>query len=99
MLAIEKAFAKGTPAEVQIILWVIDMHCLLISLPPDKFNQWIAELNAVLDTAQRNGRLHHHNLEPLLGQLQHTVSILIEGNHFLKRIHLAEMQARGHGST
>ena len=29
------------------------MHQLLISLPPEKFNWWIAELNAVLDTAQR----------------------------------------------
>ena len=56
MLAMEKALAEGTPAEIQIVLgWLIDMHWLLNSLPPEKFNWWIAELNAVLDTAQRNG--------------------------------------------
>ena len=56
MLAIEKALAEGTLAEIQIVLgWLIDTHQLLISLPPEKFNRCIAELNAVLDTAQRNG--------------------------------------------
>ena len=68
MLAIKKALAEGTPAEVQIVLgWLIDTHRLLISLPPDKFNWWMAELNLVLDTAQRTSRLLHHDLEPLLG--------------------------------
>ena len=68
MLAIEKALAEGTQAEIQIVLgWLIDMHQLLISLPQEKFNQWIAELNVALDTAQRNGHLRHCNLEPLLG--------------------------------
>ena len=68
MLAIEKALAEGTLAEIQIILGgLIDTHRLLISLPPEKFNWWIAELNAVLNMAQRNGRLHHRDLEPLLG--------------------------------
>ena len=100
MLAIEKALAEGTPAEAQIVLgWLIDTHQLLISLPQEKLNQWIAELNAVLETAQRNGHLRHRDLEPLLGSLQHTANILIEGNHFLNQIHLAEMRAREHGST
>ena len=100
MPAIEKALAEGTPAEIQIVLgWLIDTHRLLISLPPEKFNRWIAELNAVLDTAQRNGRLRHCDLEPLLGRLQHTANILIEGNHFLNRIQSAEMRAREHSGT
>ena len=83
MLAIEKALAEGTLAEIQIVLgWLIDMHRLLISLPLEKFNRWIAELNKVLDMAQHNGHLRHHDLEPLLGRLQHTANILVEGNHF-----------------
>ena len=53
----------------------------------------------VLDTAQRNGRLRHCDLEPLLGRLQHTANILIEGNHFLNQIRSAEMRAREHGGT
>ena len=100
MLAIEKALAEGTPAEIQIVLgWLIDTHRLLISLPPKKFNRWIAELNAVLVTAQRNGRLRHRDLEPLLGRLELTANILVEGNHFLNRIRSAEMRAREHGGT
>ena len=67
MLAIEKALAEGALAEIQVVLgWLIDTHWLLISLSPEKFNWWIAELNAALDTAQSNGRLRHHDLEPLL---------------------------------
>ena len=52
-----------------------------------------------LDTAQRNGRLRHRDLEPLLGRLRHTANILIEGNQFLKQIRSAEMRAREHGGT
>ena len=40
MLAIVKALAEGTLAEIQIVLgWLIDMRWLLISLPAETFNQ------------------------------------------------------------
>ena len=53
----------------------------------------------MLDTAQRNGPLRHHDLELLLGQLQHTSNILIQGIHFLNQICSAEMQAQEHSGT
>ena len=100
MLATDKALAEGTPAEVQIILgWQLDTRRLLMSLPDDKHTAWTRDITAVLRAAQHNKRVKHKVLESLLGRLQHTATILVEGNHFLNRIRAAEMRAQKHGST
>ena len=47
ILSQPKLVAKGSPAEVQIILgWRIDTRRLLVSLPDDKFEAWVADLRS-----------------------------------------------------
>ena len=92
MLAIEKAITEGTPAEAPIVLgWYINTCLPLMSLPHDKHSAWRDDITHMLQAAGNKHRIQHEELETLLGRLQHTASILTEGNHFLNRIRTAEM--------
>ncbi|WP_317202142.1 hypothetical protein [Janthinobacterium sp.] len=100
MLAIDKAHAEATPAEVAIVLgWLVNTRKLIMSLPDDKHQGWKAELTAMLDKANQNYRINHKALETLVGRLQHTTFVLQEGCHFLNRLRTAEMRAKANGAT
>ena len=102
MLALEKAVAEGTPAEIQIMLgWQIDTRRMLIQLPNDKFENWTSDIRDTLDLAKRGRRIQHKELEALIGRLQHAAVILQEGNHFLNRLRSADRHAQSqrHKST
>ncbi|WP_317201517.1 hypothetical protein [Janthinobacterium sp.] len=58
MLAIDKAHAEATPAEVAIVLgWLVNTRKLIMSLPDDKHQAWKGELTAMLDKANKNYRI------------------------------------------
>ena len=102
MLALDKAIAEGTPAETQTMLgWQIDTRRMLIQLPNEKFENWTSDLRATIDLANRGQRIHHKDLETLIGRLQHTAVIVQEGNHFLNRLRSADRHAQSqrHQST
>jgi hypothetical protein len=100
ILALAKAMAEGTPAEAQIILgWLIDTRHLLMSLPANKYTAWTSDITAVLALSTANRHVPHAVLKTLLGRLQHTAAILVEGNHFLNRIRSAELRAKRRGKT
>ena len=90
MLALDKAFAEATPAEIAIVLgWLINTRKMLMSLTDEKHENWQAELKRMLDRANRNYRINHSTLKTLVGQLQHTTYVLQEGCHFLNRLRTA----------
>jgi hypothetical protein len=91
VLAIDKAIAKGTPAERLIVLgWMIDTRRLLISLPTDKFTAWTANINNLLLSKGRRVKLR--TLETMVGRLQHIANIMVQGNHFLGRLQSAVLR-------
>jgi hypothetical protein len=83
ILSQPKLAAEGSPAEVQIVLgWKIDTRRLLVSLPDDKFEAWVADLRSF-----RNRRTSPRTeIETLVGRLNHTAAVLPEARHFLSRI-------------
>ncbi len=101
MLAVDKARAEGTPAEVQIVLgWEIDTRRHTIALPATKHTAWKQSIHEVLFQAKKKrNRIRHATLERLLGRLQHTAAILTQGAHFLNRIRTAEQRAKTNGGA
>ena len=100
MLALDKAHAEATPAEIAIVLgWLINTRKLLMSLTDEKFENWTTEIQNMLDKANGNYRINLEDLARLLGRLQHTTFVLQEGCHFLNRIRTAKMRAEANKST
>ena len=49
----EKLTLEGIPAELMIVLgWLFDTRRLLVSLPTDKYNAWVGDLDDVLTKGQ-----------------------------------------------
>jgi hypothetical protein len=83
ILSIPKLLAEGSPAERQIVLgWMIDARRLLISLPEDKFQAWVASI----DNTIVNATCTRDDLETLVGQLNHAAHIIPMARHFMSRL-------------
>ena len=83
LLSPAKLLAEGSPAEIQIVLgWKINTRRLTISLPDDKFTAWSADLTKI---HVRKSCLYHE-LDELVGRLNHTSFVLPVTRHFLGRI-------------
>jgi len=92
LLALSKALAEGTPTETLIVTgWLLDTRRLLISLPDDKFQAWGGDIDGILEKPRR--RCSAKELDSLVGRLQHTASVMSEGNHFLSRLRSAKNRA------
>jgi hypothetical protein len=84
ILAQAKLIAKGTPAEMKIILgWLMDTRRLLLSLPADKHKTWRAEILLILaDRASMFG-----DLESTVGRLNHAAyDVIPMSRHFLNLV-------------
>jgi hypothetical protein len=78
-----KLIAKGTPAEDQTVLgWMLDTHLLLVVLPKDKYEAWIAELKALSDDRVTT----YADLDSLVGKLNHVAFLIPLARHFLTRL-------------
>jgi hypothetical protein len=78
-----KLLAEGTPAEIQIVLgWTLLTRPLIIALPEDKFDAWIADLRQMIS----DGRSTFGDLETCLGRLNHTAYVIPLARHFLSRL-------------
>jgi hypothetical protein len=78
-----KVEAKGTPAEVQIVLgWEIDIRRLLMRLTFDKSVAWTCDLSAVVQA----GRATLAELHTLVGRLNHASYVILLARHFLGRL-------------
>jgi hypothetical protein len=79
----EKQAAEGTPAEIQIVLgWLLDTRRLLLALPTDKFRAWSDDIQIVIDS----GVVTTHDLETIVGRLNHASHVLPLARHFLPRL-------------
>jgi hypothetical protein len=75
MLAMAKLEAEGSFSESQIVLgWRIDTRTLLISLPEEKYNAWITEINLAIQTRR---------IESLVGRFTHCGTIIPMARFFI----------------
>jgi hypothetical protein len=85
LLSAPKLEAEGTPAEEQILLgWNLNMHCLMIILPRDKYEAWSANVKQIVDKKQGTNR----ELGSTLGKLNRVAYIIQLARHFLTKLRL-----------
>ncbi|NER25769.1 MAG: hypothetical protein F6J96_34770 [Symploca sp. SIO1C2] len=83
LLAPEKLLAEGRPSERATVLgWGLDTRLLIIFLPEDKFQAWIADLDQVIN----DGGHTTSGLESLVGRLTHSSYVIPLSRHFLNEI-------------
>ncbi|KAI2493346.1 hypothetical protein MHU86_21191 [Fragilaria crotonensis] len=83
LLSMPKLLAEGSPAEIQIVLgWRLDTRRMLISLPDDKFVAWSEDLGRLISQP----RCRYHDLDQLVGRLNHSSFVLPISRHFMSRI-------------
>jgi hypothetical protein len=74
-----KLEAKGTPAELQIVLgWEMNTRILLVILPFDKFVAWTSDISNVI----RTQRVTFGGLHTLVGRLNHALYVILLSRHF-----------------
>jgi hypothetical protein len=57
-LSITKLLAEGTPAQIQIVLgWILDTRRLLVQPPQDKYEEWIRDIDLIIDSKQCEWKL------------------------------------------
>jgi hypothetical protein len=73
-----KLIAEGTPEKIQIVLeWSMDTRHLLLSLPTDKFDAWMSNLNSILST----GKTTFGDLDTTVGHLNHAAYVIPLSRH------------------
>jgi hypothetical protein len=78
-----KLEAKGTPAELQIVLgWEMNTRLLLVILPFDKFVAWTADISDAI----RTKRITLGKLATMVGRLNHAAYVIPLSRHFLGRL-------------
>mmetsp|Transcript_3574 Transcript_3574/g.5530 ORF Transcript_3574/g.5530 Transcript_3574/m.5530 type:complete len:144 (-) Transcript_3574:188-619(-) len=83
LLAVIKLLGEGQLAECKTFTgWLIDTHCLLVSLPFGKFSVWSKSIQSILDT----NFSCQWDLAKLIGRLNHTCFIIPHAWHFTSRI-------------
>jgi hypothetical protein len=83
ILSDAKLIAKGTPAELQIILgWLLDSSRLLLLLPADKHQTWKAEVLQII----KNWPSTFGNLDLTVGRLNHATYVIPMSRHILNRV-------------
>ena len=83
ILSLPKLLAEGSPAEIQTVLgWRIDTRRLLIALPDDKYEAWVADLTAI----EATGRCFFKELDRIVGRLNHSSYVVPITRNFLGRL-------------
>jgi hypothetical protein len=92
----KKLLAEGKMEECKIILgWHINTRSLLISLPKDKHEKWITQIDQILNLK----RVSTKQLEILIGRLNHIGAIISMIRHFLSRLRQALFRSLKNGWT
>jgi hypothetical protein len=91
LLSLKKFLAEATPDEVKTILgWIIDSRQLTIALPHHKFVAWCRFIEDILAAPQ----VSFHDLESLIGRLNHAGFVIPNARHFLGRLRAAMYVAK-----
>ena len=107
VLSIRKLLAESRLEEQKTVLgWVIDTHSFRISLPEEKAQRWMIDINETLTKIRTKSPIKTKEWQSLLGKLNNASYIFREGRFFLSRLryelHLSELKGmKGHskGST
>jgi hypothetical protein len=82
-LSLEKLAEEGSMSEVLIILgWQINTRALTLALPNKKFTLWQQDLSQVLT----NKKLSMHQLETIIGRLNHAATACPLMRYYLNRL-------------
>ena len=96
-MSLGKLFAEGTPSEVETVLgWSLNTRHLEISLPYDKLQLWLRDIDKVLIP---NKSASGKQLEQLVGRLNHAAGALPITRHFLASIRTAQYRAQKYRFT
>ena len=69
MISLKKWIAEGQEEELKTILgWMIDTRQFLVSLPQDKYDKYLLQVQEIL----RLGKVGDANLQCLIGRLERT---------------------------
>ena len=91
IIAFNKLIAEGAIEEQKILLgWLYDTRRLLISLPLDKWQNWSKDLLDLIENKQTS----FHDLDTLIGRLNHVGYIIPTARHFLSRIRNLKYKAK-----
>jgi hypothetical protein len=89
LISMKKYIAEGRMEEQKTVLgWNINSRSLSISLPPDKHEKWIGDI----DTLLSGKRVSFKQLETMIGRLNHATGIYIVMQHFMGRLNQAEFR-------
>jgi hypothetical protein len=81
--SLKKLSAEGLPEESRICLGItLDTYLLTAALPKHKYKAWSNSIRAVM----KAGHIGFHDLEELIGRLEHINQIQQPGRHFLGRL-------------
>jgi hypothetical protein len=88
LASFSKLLAEGRLEEVKTILgWILDTRRLLLSLPPDKYKEWSADIVKMISSRSSTG----DKIQQLVGRLNHVSFVIPAARHFLGRIrHFAD---------
>jgi hypothetical protein len=72
IISLKKYAAEGRMEETKIVLgWLLNTRSLSISLPPDKYRNWVLDINLLIN----NKRVKHKHLETTIGRLNQVAGI------------------------
>ena len=98
LIAISKFLAVAKASESKVILgWVINTRNMAVSLPKDKHQAWMEEIQEVRTRPGR--RATAKELESTIGRLSHAAYVVPNSRHFLGRLYRARERAKVHGSV
>ena len=93
LLSLNKLLSEGSPSEVQTVLgWNINTRTFCISLPSDKFSEWTAQINTILDL----NFVLPKDLESLIGRLNHAAFVIPLSRHYLNRLRNLHSRLKHH---
>jgi hypothetical protein len=90
MPSLTKLAAELGSSEQKIILgWKYDTRRMLVSLPENKYVAWSNDICKII----AKQRALHHELDTLVGRLDHTCCVFPLARHFMERIRFAKQAA------
>jgi hypothetical protein len=100
IVATKKVMAEGTPSEVLTVLgWQIDTRRMIIQLPPEKADSWIADMDALICDGDKGYPIGLKRLESIQGRNVNVATIIPGAFHYQSRMYAAIKRAKRKRAT
>jgi hypothetical protein len=95
IVATKKVMAEGTPSEVLTVLgWQIDTRRMIIQLPQEKADSWIADMDALIRDGDKGNPIGLKRLESIQGRNVNVATIIRGAFHYQSRMYAAIKRAK-----